>query len=266
MTRMLLNQKHIVRYATNKRRKKMYDIKSLLIATLIVTTPFFFVEKSYPDTIKETYTEKDKQMIEEYLLYDKEKVTFDVEFLDYINEKIENGKDAQEIKNGFSMMYNLSSYHKIYFEDILINFLISELTSDKLSKDYMFYDRSIIRAMYALGLVHTDKSIDFLMTFIEPAENWPADLTTKIFNNADKDLIVYEIRYRMFGALLEPHDEKGKELLVVLGDRINELSDSDEMKQKYEERLERWKFFYTLTDEELEHYLQTRVKNFKQYR
>ena len=198
-------------------------------------------------TVIDTFTEEDKEFINDYLLNDKEKDAKDVKIICYISSKISDSTKPLEIKNGYKMIYSLTEQHRLNFDKVLIerlnNLIISKYLFYELGEEYSDCGL-LISGLHALGITRTDTSIEYLLSLVEPVEKWSNALKKSITNNKDKDFLVPTIRTYALGGLLEPMDAKGRKLLVTIEERIIRFSDDDPHKQLLIRKTGEWEKLY----------------------
>jgi hypothetical protein len=193
----------------------------------------------------ETYTREDQVMMKHYLENYKDKPIGDIPIKSYIARKIESGTDAVEVSNGLKMIFSLSRKHKCFFEKMLIDFFQTMINDPTLS--HKEYEKSFIKlvlCMQSLGSIRTESSIQFLLPFVDPIEIWPEKIREPLLKNKESTKLILEIRYNTVSALLQPQDEKGKELLVILEEKIKKIPDEDPIKVYLLRDIDMWKRSY----------------------
>ncbi|MBI1388163.1 MAG: hypothetical protein GC154_06920 [bacterium] len=224
------------------------------ITGLVLFTCLFLTASARASSIVITYTQEDQRMLDEYLENDFNNAIEDVPIISYIANKIENGTSNLEIFNGCSLVYKLSAKHKTYFDRVLIERFTDEIETQFLSMDYFLDGGNLFNSMMAIGATRTDLSIQFLLDMMEPVENWPKSFRDAVLKPGTRDRLIRDVRNRAMGALLQPQDEKGKELFFVIERRIASFDD-DEIKTYLLERLDNWEKIYE----------EAAVKNYKNY-
>ncbi|MBI1389507.1 MAG: hypothetical protein GC154_13775 [bacterium] len=224
-------------------------VGSLLLACLVLSSS---VQAS---SIVITYTPEDQRMLDEYLENDFNNAIEDVPIISYIANKIENGTSDLDIFNGCKLVYRMSDKHRTYFDHILVERFVDEIESRTLSLDYFVDGGNLFHAMYSLGITRTDLSIEFLLGMMEPIENWPESFRVNVLKPGNKNQLIKDLREAAMGALLQPQDEKGKELLSVIEQKVTNFNDNDEYKGYLLYNVDVWKKIYE----------EAAVKNYKDY-
>ncbi len=218
----------------------------VLLIDLFILNQSYALHQSESFSYIDTYTEEDKAVLNDYLTKDREKDISETKIKEYISNKILDCSDPINIKNGYFMIYSLTDQHRLYFEPILIEKIHTLMISANLTFQYEFIEGNVVlaRALYTLGIIRSDSSIDFLLQMMGTVDQWPKEMQEGIRKNPDCDLLLPEIRRNAFGALLSPKDEKGRELFDVIEERINKFSDDDPLKTRLKEALVRWMKIY----------------------
>ncbi len=223
---------------------------NMLLLIIVFFTPLSYGEILDDGDIHDTFTDQDHTVLNNYHENDLEKKIEDISIKDYIIDKIQNGKDAIEIRNGYSLIYALTEQHQLYFEPILIEHITKQINSETLSYKYEIIEGNVVllSALYTIGIIRTEKSIDFLLQLIEPVDLWRDSLKKAIQKNNDRDILIEEIRIRSMGSLLQPQDEIGKELLGVIEKKIGNFTSDDPLKSRMEKKINTWEKIYAKID------------------
>lgn len=248
----------IVQFLKIKKEKIMLNNQLRVFYSLIFVFLSFLSVTSYASSVIDTFTLEDKEALDYYLAFDFEKSIEDVSIKGYISNKILKSNNRLDEANGLKLIYRLNKKHQPYFGDILFDFIHKNFINDSFSYSYLKPSgegENLIPAIHALGLIRTEAVIDFILSFIEPAENWPDEFKEIMINNPDRKVLELDFRRNAMGALLQPQDEIGKDLLYLIEEKVNSFNENPEtsLLQTY---VDIWKKIYETSN----------VKEFEAYK
>jgi len=200
-----------------------------------------FISKIHTDSLLDEYTLQEKLLINDYLSTTKDNIISDHDLIKYVQKTIQENSDFMRKRKSFNIIENyLYPNDKILFEDICINFVVTFLTNGTIEKGEPL--NALVRALYALGAIRTEKSIRFLENLIVPMEIWvsPDPKEVKFKENIPYDHyneIIRRVRYGAQGAILSIGDQITIEMIPKLKEKISQF-ENDSIQHFLLERLE----------------------------
>lgn len=194
-------------------------------------------------SIDDTLSDIDKMILEEYNQKYRDYPVENLAITHLITNHIKSSSPTV-VGNGMQLIYDLTDEHKKYFDEVLIEYLIKEISTGMTYREYRDKDSSFIRGIVTLGETRSEKSVEILFQLMEPYEKWPTSLKNPLKTNPDHSLWITKIRKYALDSLLAPKDKKGEELIPIIETKVNDYDTNKIGYSEVKRSIEFYKEYY----------------------
>lgn len=206
-------------------------------------------------------SEYEKILISNYAnnMIDKDAAKSDA--INYVRYTIQVRNSLHKKNNALIMVQSLDIKDRIEMEDDIINFSINLIKQIDTLNDVEEYEdvngiqisisfRELVgHCLHVLSEMRTEESLNYLKNLIKPYREWDSDIFEGLLNDVNQSskgkFVLNDIRMKSFGALFQPIDQKGENMINEIEVMINNFSENDPVKTHLQRRMEIWKKIYS---------------------